>query len=170
MTCPSISGTELIYSGRAGGSFYLAQGGGSNYLCMPDNPEYTLLTQNRTNGYSMISGVVYEAPIVGTPNTNVPCAVCHVTTRETVLMIPAKTSCPSSWTREYEGYLMSQDLSGSSYRTMFECVDRDQMAIQRTENSTDGALFYHVEADCSRGLPCPPYNTEQEITCVVCSK
>jgi hypothetical protein len=41
-------------------------------------------------------------------NYNVPCAVCYVSTRTSVLMIPAKTQCPSSWTREYYGYLTSE--------------------------------------------------------------
>ena len=41
-TCPSVPGTELVYAGRAGGSWVRAQGGGANYLCMPEDPEYTL--------------------------------------------------------------------------------------------------------------------------------
>ena len=169
-SCPSKAGTELVYSGRAGGSFFRDQGGGSNYLCMPGDPQYTLPVRNGVDRYSTIYGVEYEVPIVGTHDTNVPCAVCHVTTRETVLMIPAKTSCPSSWTREYEGYLMSQNRQNDNYRTMFECVDRDQRAVPGTETDTNGALFYHVEADCSTGLPCPPYSREQEVTCAVCTK
>jgi hypothetical protein len=28
-----------------------------------------------------------------------PCAVCYIPTRHSVIMIPAKTSCPSGWTR-----------------------------------------------------------------------
>ena len=137
---------------------------------MPEDPEYTLPVRNGADSHSTLFGVEYEAPIIGTEHTNVPCAVCHVTTRETVLMIPGKSNCPSSWTREYYGYLMSQNRGDSQYRTMFECVDREQMAVPGTEANTDGALFYHVEADCSSSLPCPPYNTEQEINCVVCSK
>ena len=40
---------------------------------------------------------------------NVPCAVCYVSTREsqTALMLPARMECPTSWTLEYSGYLMS---------------------------------------------------------------
>ena len=34
--------------------------------------------------------------------------IVHISTHETVLMIPAKTCCPTSWTREYYGYLMYQ--------------------------------------------------------------
>ena len=56
-------------------------------------------------------------------------------------------------------------------RAMFECVDKEQESIPGTQVNTEGALFYHVEANCgSAGLPCPPYNTNQEINCVVCTK
>ena len=34
----------------------------------------------------------------------------------------------------------------------------------------DGALFYDVEVRCNYGIPCPPYDTQKEITCVVCTK
>ena len=39
-TCPRNQSKELVYSGRAGGSWYSKTGGATNYLCMPDNPDY----------------------------------------------------------------------------------------------------------------------------------
>ena len=39
-TCPSTSGTQLVYEGRAAGSKWNAKGGGTDILCMPNNPEY----------------------------------------------------------------------------------------------------------------------------------
>ena len=61
--------------------------------------------------------------------------------------------------------------SGIHYRTMFECVDAEQESLPGSAANTNGALFYHVEADCSAaGLPCPPYNNHQELNCVVCTK
>ena len=55
------------------------------------------------------------------------------------------------------------------YRNTFECVDKDPESIPGSAASTDGALFYHVEATCN-GLPCPPYDTQKELTCAVCTK
>ena len=101
-------------------------------------------------------------------NNNVPCAVCYVSTRPTVVMIPAKASCPPTWTREYYGYLMTERVIHN--RATFECVDRDQESVPGTQANTNGALFYHIEANCGTDLPCPPYNTDQEINCVVCTK
>ena len=54
--------------------------------------------------------------------------------------------------------------------TMFECVDKDQNSLPGSHTNTNGAVFHHVEADCNTGLPCPPYNTETELNCVVCTK
>ena len=171
-TCPSVPGTELIYKGRAGGSFFNQQGGGANYLCMPEDPEYTLRFTTGVRGQSYVFGAEYQDPIPGGHDHNVPCAVCYASTRAAVMMIPAKTTCPQSWTREYYGYLMSAYKGRSStphYRTMFECVDKDPGSIPGSAPNTNGALFYHVEADCN-GMPCPPYDPEKELNCVVCTK
>ena len=41
-TCPIDQGTELVYSGRAGGSHYNEHGGAADLLCLPDDPEYSI--------------------------------------------------------------------------------------------------------------------------------
>ena len=167
-SCPNVTGTELVYTGRTGGTFYSHTGGGANHLCMPLDPEYTLSYRARVAGYSTVYGAEYaENPLEGTHHHNVPCAVCYVSTRETVLMIPAKTSCPTAWTREYYGYLMTEHYRHQ--RSNYECVDEDQESIAGSHANTNGALFYHVEANCN-GMPCPPYDNTKELNCVVCTK
>ena len=84
-------------------------------------------------------------------------------------MIPAKTQCPSTWTREYSGYLMSTHIDSNHHRTMFECVDRNPDTVAGGAPDTHGAVFYHVEANCN-GMACPPYDAQKELTCVVCTK
>ena len=169
-SCPDVTGTQLLYVGRAAGTFFNTNGGASNYLCMPETPQYTLSYTPGSQSYSEIHGTEYEGPIVGTHEHNVPCAVCSASTRVGVLMIPARTSCPTGWTREYYGYLMSQaSLWSNQRRTTFECVDKDQESLSGSQANTNGALFYHVEANCN-GLPCPPYNNYKELNCVVCTK
>ena len=165
-----MTGTEPIYTGRAGGTFWSYRGGGSNYLCMPDEPQYTLTYIPGSQSYSEIHGTEYEQPVVGSQDHNVPCAVCFASTREAVLMIPAWTSCPTGWTREYYGYLMSTTTKWDNhYRTSFECVDKDPDSVRGSQANTNGAVFYHVEANCN-GLPCPPYNNYKELNCAVCTK
>ena len=98
-----------------------------------------------------------------------PCAVCYVSTRPTVVMIPARASCPPTWTREYYGYLMSERYS--NYRSTFECVDEDQESLPDSASNYGRSLFYHVEASCDTDqLPCPPYDQNNELNCVVCTK
>jgi len=53
---------------------------------------------------------------------------------------------------------------------MFVCVDEDQESMPGSEGNQDGALFHHVEAGCGTSLPCPPYDKNKEVNCVVCTK
>lgn len=176
-SCPAIDGTELVYSGRVGGNMHDTQGGGGNYLCLPEQPEYidSLSYNLGSQSYSEIFGTEYRQPVlISQQHSNVPCAVCTVSNRIAVVMIPARATCPTGWTREYYGYLMSQSHTAifvrpNEQRTMYECVDKDLDSVPGTEGNTGGAQFYHVEATCN-GLECPPYNTNKELNCVVCTK
>ena len=98
---------------------------------------------------------------------NVPCAVCSVQVRGRLLIIPARKDCPASWTKEYEGALMSGSYTHS--RSMYECVDKDAESVPGSAANTNGALFYPVEANCN-GMSCPPYDPQKELLCVVCTK
>ena len=86
-----------------------------------------------------------------------------------MIMVPAKTECPSSWTREYYGYLMTEHGNGHHYRSSFDCVDVSPDTVPGEVANTDGALFYHVKATCA-GLQCPPYVTSEVVSCAVCTK
>ena len=124
-------------------------------------------------GYSYVYGAEYEtftgAPLSAVHNRNVSCAVCYASTRVAVTMIPAKTRCPSTWTLEYSGYLMSAGKWSSHGRTMYECVDKNPDSVPGSGSYINGALFYHVEASCT-GMLCPPYDSQKELTCAVCTK
>ena len=165
-SCPNVPGTTLVYAGRTGGTHFTHTGGGANHLCVPPDPRATLRFTAGVRDHSYLWGSEYQFPLAGGHDTNVPCAVCLAASRETVLMIPAKTDCPTAWTREYYGYVMTEHRT--HHRSMFECVDRSQEAIPGSHANVNGALFYHVEVHCD-GLPCPPYNPQRELNCVVCT-
>ena len=169
-SCPNRTGTSLVYSGRAGKSWFDQRGGGGNYQCLPNNPEYGHYIAG-VQDYSPIFGVEYETytggPLSRRHDHNVPCAVCHVSTRAAVLMIPAWRHCPSQWTLEYTGYLMTEYKNHNT--ATYECVDKDAESVPGSGANTNGGLFYRVEASCN-GLPCPPYVAEKELTCAVCTK
>ena len=168
-SCPNVSGTTLVYAGRVGGTHYTHKGGAVNYLCMPDDPDY-LSYQPGVQGNDYVYGAEIHTgagPLSAVDKHNVPCAVCYASTRMAVTMIPAKTQCPSTWTLEYSGYLMSEH--HSHHRIVYECVDKNPDSVPGSASQTNGALFYHVEASCN-GMLCPPYDPQKELTCVVCTK
>ena len=168
-SCPT--GAELLYEGITGGSHYSHTGGGANYVCLPKVPQY--MSTHVPNYYSEMYGTEYEAVnniFPGKQNHNVPCAACYTSTKSVKLMIPARTSCPSSWTIEYKGYLMTEYYGVlTKNNKVYECVDENPESIDGSEGDTNGALFYLTRTTCT-GLPCPPYVNNRPITCVVCTK
>ena len=123
--CPSAA--QLVYPGRTGGPHYDKIGGGSNPQCLPLDPNFLTPISGGPQHRAYIYGAEYytygdsNSPVHGRQNTDVPCAVCHVSNRTAVYMVPAKYTCPSGWTREYYGYLMAE--YHDDYRDQYICVD-----------------------------------------------
>ncbi|XP_067929603.1 short-chain collagen C4-like [Watersipora subatra] len=165
--------STLLYAGYAGGSGSDHPGGGANYQCMPLDPEFNKFTGSGSWLGSWMAGAEYQSYKYGifatsTHDQNVPCARCYTGSRSATIMVPGKRTCSEGWTKEYEGYLMTSD-----YRQgpkTFECVDESPEYIDGEGSNHDGALFYFVRTQCSRGGQCPPYVDKQELTCVICSK
>ncbi len=168
--CPSTQRTELLYAGVTAGSYYAHSGGGANYLCIPHQPEYLSHQVGDHNG-SYLHGAEYKTagngPLNSLNHNNAPCAVCYTPVRTAILMMPARYTCPASWTLEYYGYLMSEN--HRSHRSMFECVDKDAEYIPGSIANDRGVMFSFIEASCN-GVPCPPYEAHKELTCAVCTK
>ncbi len=164
-TCPHTEGTSTLYKGLMAGH-HTEINGGTNFQCLPqENVEYALPFSPGIQGNNTIYGAEYRASI--NPDSdlhNIPCAVCLVNGRTVTRMIPARTSCPPSWRREYYGYLMAQDRDYSTY----ECVDVGMEIVPGTAGQEGVAVLVHVEASCN-GLPCHPYIEDKELTCVICS-
>ena len=172
-SCPSSTGAQLVYSGRAGGTQWHIQGGSAEKICLPDDPEYA----NETSGLSIsqrstVYGVEYQLP--SGPNANVynhnaPCAVCFVPSRATAIVVPARITCPSSWTREYHGYLMTEIDSSTHYRSVYNCLDGSPDVLPGSNTDDHIALFHYAVTGCT-GLSCPPYESGRILSCVVCTK
>ena len=88
---------------------------------------------------------MFNLYIFATHDHDVPCSVCYVSNRAIKLMIPARTTCPESWTEEYEGYLMAER-HNHAQNAVHECVDKDSESVSGSAADTNGALFYHVIA------------------------
>ncbi|KAK3100184.1 hypothetical protein FSP39_015894 [Pinctada imbricata] len=172
--CPK-NNTELVYSGYVGGSLYSHKGGAVDYLCLPKNPDRNY---EYVKGVSGTKGYVYGAEYeinenhIGISRSHhdydVPCAVCRTVGSTSVLMIPGKTKCEKSWTKQYSGYLMS-GYHIHEAASQYICVDKDAENVPGSSVNKNGKLLFPVEAQCG-SLKCPPYSTGQELACVVCSK
>ena len=157
-----------------GGERYTHTGGGVNYLCLPNTPKYDRYSDgNQGTGY--IYGTEYEvSSYSGYPfrrnlhDHEAPCVVCYVKSRGSMLMMPARNDCPSGWTEEYHGYLMTS-YHGHKNQKDFVCVDKDPELVPGSQDNKNGALLYHVEGQCG-ALPCLPYVNHRELTCAVCTK
>ena len=173
--CPNTPGTELVYSGKAVGTFFSTQGGGAEKLCLPDNPDYLNGTENIEAAFPSsphVHGAEYEfsaGPLSNLYQHNVPCVVCLASTRSSMMMVPVKSQCPPTWTREYYGYLTAE--RATHRRSKYSCVDVSSEAIGGTVANTNGALFYHVITNCGAdGVPCPPFVDGSALSCAVCTK
>lgn len=158
--------------GIIGSDHYNHHGGGGQYLCLPTNPKYDQYKDGyQSNSY--IYGTEYEVNSYNPFKNNLhdhdaPCVVCYVQSRATQLMIPARNDCPSGWTEEYRGYLMSAN-SGHKHSTNFLCIDGEAEFVHGSHSNQNGALLYLVEAQCG-SLPCLPYVAGRELSCAVCTK
>lgn len=169
----------FIVLGRVAGSQSTHQGeGGANYICLPLNPEYN---KPITEGYhprASLFGVEYghvedlfarmgQGPQIS--YLGVPCAVCRAEKRGSLMMIPARNVCPTrQWTREYQGYLMTDSSNGT--RQEYICVDNDATGVNalHSKSHSGKALLTSVLGKCGV-LPCPPYEQDRELTCAVCT-
>ena len=162
------------FLGIIGGEHHDHYGGGSNYLCLPRIPKYDKY-QNGHQSAGFVYGAEYEVgQFNGKPfdrnlqDHDAPCAVCFVKSRGSMLMMPARNDCPSGWTEEYHGYLMTE-YPFHKHSREFICVDGDPDYVPGSKQGRDGALLYPVEGKCG-SLPCLPYVEGRELTCAVCTK
>ncbi|XP_056002554.1 uncharacterized protein LOC125662616 isoform X2 [Ostrea edulis] len=171
-SCPAINGTKTVYTGITGGKPYHEVGGGVNTLCLPHDPDnapnnFPTSLQSSTH----LFGSEYQFTYGNIArDDDVPCAVCHLQSATSVLMIPAKTTCPSGWTMQYHGYLVTDNEDSGWHATDFICLhgDPEYLTEGARQHDLDGHILYPVTAVCG-SLPCPPYKSGQYITCVVCS-
>ena len=167
-TCPT--GATLLYNGYAGGGHY-GQGGSGGTLCLAATPTWDDYSDANQNG-ALIYGMEYEmsgyglASLASRHDYDARCAVCYRQDASVTFMQPGSQTCPTNWTAEYTGYLMSTHYT--QVNRDWACVDR---AAEATGSSTsnDGNLWYPTEYECG-SLPCPPYVQDREATCAVCRK
>jgi len=156
-------GADTMYSGYAAGGYYSHKGSPANMLCLPPDPEYY---SRSSSGSQYIYGVEYEISGVNSQadQRNMPCALCKVTGRSTMVMIPSHYECPQGWRKEYNGYIMAGHYNQDG-STMYDCIDKSLEQIPGSGSNSNGHLLYTIRAECGYFMPC----SSTELTCVVCT-
>nr|XP_022305868.1 short-chain collagen C4-like [Crassostrea virginica] len=171
-SCPAVNGTTTLYTGITGGNAYDNHGGGVNTLCLPHNPDNAPHDfPIRQGSSSYIYGSEYQFNYRKFAlDDDVPCAVCHVNTATSLIMIPAKSTCPAGWTMQYHGFLVSDANISGFLLFDYVCLhnDAEYLTEGSRQHDQNGHILYPVQAGCG-SLPCPPYKNDQYITCVVCT-
>ena len=167
--CPSTA--QLVYSGKVGGSLWSDSGSGTNPQCLPLDPNFLRIISGSQHYRALMYGAEYEtySPgyYQGRYQSDIPCAVCHVSKHTSVYMVPAKYTCPTGWIREYYGYLMAEYYQYNA--AQYICMDTLLKPVPGSTTNHNGLLFHFVEGRCG-SLPCPPYDNTTELTCAVCTK
>ena len=156
-------GATTMYSGYAAGGYYTHKGSPANLLCLPPDPQYY---SSSSSGSQYIYGVEYDIGGVNNQahDRNMPCALCLMIGRSTMVMIPTHYECPVGWHKEYDGYIMTKyyKYEGSS---MYNCVDKSLEQIPGSGSSNRGHEIRTVDTVCGHYFPC----SSTEATCVVCT-
>ncbi|XP_033738539.1 uncharacterized protein LOC117326054 [Pecten maximus] len=170
--CPQGIST-LVYAGYTGGSRHTHNGSAAEYVCLPPDPTWGPFKYLEHSSVGYMYGAEYEAPeqMFGVSNTkeDIPCAVCEGTSHSVVLMIPGRVNCYPNWVEAYHGNLVSgyRDHQAAS---QYICMDGEPQTVPGGGAVNDnGKLVYGVKTVCG-SLPCPPYENDKFLSCVVCLK
>ena len=163
-SCPF--GATTVYTGVAAGGDKDVHGSAANMLCLPPNPIHY---SNGASGIEYVYGVEYQTSGIldHADARNMPCAMCEVTGKSTVLMIPSRYVCPNGWRLEYNGYIMVGD-DGEEGSSMYDCIDVSLEQIPGTGGDRGWHHLFPVRVGTSSDSL--PYDYSYAMTCAVCSK
>ncbi|XP_062612010.1 uncharacterized protein LOC134273817 isoform X2 [Saccostrea cucullata] len=161
--CPKHENTRTIYTGFMSSSgTELDRGAVGDFLCLPQVPEYDSSSSVKkvlNEQKNVVSGFTYH----------LSCSVCQVQLVSTVLMIPAKVTCPAEWRLEYVGVLVTAGVKKGEGGTRHICIEKTAFYDGGIEDSRDkGPYLFPVAVECGR-IPCLPYKKNDNLSCVVCS-
>ena len=162
-----------MYEGLAVGSAY-NEAGTADYLCLHMKPQFIRPAAGLQAARARLYGTEYESLHSPPAYANMfrhdaPCSVCYTPYRGTKITVPGRITCPTSWTKEYHGFLMSMSYHPGRGSREAVCVDIGAQSVAGSAAHGVKSLFYFIEATCT-GIKCPPYSNGAEITCVVCTK
>jgi hypothetical protein len=170
--CPS--GSSLIYAGYAAGGNAGHTGSGANTVCLTNAPSYAgAVFSDADENRNLLYGVEMQtsgyglATLAGFVNYDMTCAVCRVDNATQTIWVPGTTNCPSGWTKQYSGYIMSDHYT--QRKSEFVCVNATPIAAGSNANS-GGPYWYPTETEMGALVNGAPYVQDREVTCCVCTQ
>lgn len=166
-SCPSS--TTTIYSHRAAGAHYQHSGGGIGFLCLHPTPQWLHSTTTDSSSAQLYQ-VEYETSpwswMASLQNYEMACAVCGTSTSSNqTVTISGRTSCPSGFTMNYNGYLAGSYYT--HYRAETFCLDASPVRVGTSSNE-NGALVYLSETWSGTHVFSSNYKAFYEVACVSC--
>ena len=163
-TCPA--GQNTIYSGFMGGSVSSSNAGAGQYVCLTSVPRLGAFNKGDQAGVNM-ARVEYAAlsasTLQGLEHYDAVCSVCQASGRAWSLTVNGRQDCPSNFTLDYAGYLMSE--RHNAWRTEYICVSAHIEAVPSSSTNSPSAELWQAETDGALG----PYTDDKEVTCAQCS-
>lgn len=98
-----------------------------------------------------------------------PCSACHATLRRSQMMIRGWKVCPSGWTVEYRGYLLSPHKVNAAQRKQVICVDEKAEKDATNSSTGAGATLVRLGRFC-KSFPCKKPYRRHLLPCAVCTK
>ena len=168
-TCPT-GVSSPVYAGWMLGPHNGHGGGPVEYQCADETPEWSPYARSSDSNGHLFYSVEFEntghTQMDALVNREVRCAVCEVQA-STSLMIPAQTSCPAGWTKQYQGVLAGGYFTHSA-QTKVVCMDDNPESWNSATNHDQGRIF-SAEIERNSGVPAA-YLQDYEPACVVCTR
>ena len=147
-------------------------------MCVHETPLVSEFDRTANAQSALLYRVEYHTALKGLwklwelHGKDVPCAVCQTTDSLATLMQPGSEICPSGWSTEYRGYIMSS--AAGERRSEFVCVDGQPTHAPGGDNATNtyAARMSPVELQHEAGneIASNSYSEYAELMCAVCSE
>ncbi len=164
--CDGVAGTSKMFSGLTVG--FATETGATEYKCVStdDNIKnryynYTFSVYKDEKHVKFLNVTKYKTFRVGKSDFDAACSKCSVSGRSVIDMVPGQYDCDNTWTKEYNGYLMTDEGS-----TTFNCVDLEMEKEPGTKSVEVTPVLRHVVLTDT----ITNFQSKKVLSCVVCSK
>ncbi len=165
--CDGAAGTSTVFTGLTMG--FVTETGATEYKCVSTDDDIQIQYYNDTfsvynnakEQVKFLNVTKYKTFRTGILDFEAACSKCSVSGRGVIDMVPGRIDCiDKTWTKEYNGYLMTDNGS-----TSFSCVDLE-MEVGEIHTEDTPILRHVVKTNTVPGY----FQSNKVLSCVVCSK